>query len=541
MKRRDFLKALPIGAIATAVPFRFAGASPQALINSPLLHALTNSSFPSNRSLVIIFMEGGNDGLNTLVPFENPDYDNYRKNTGFITPEEKASLTFRIRDDLGFNPSFNALKPLWDEGKMAVVQNIGITNADLSHFRATDIWNSASDTDLLIPTGWAARYLEQVYPSYPSILPQDPIAISMGDLQSSIFQGSTGKSDIMVQDPRTFSASGQIVDASVPPTAGGHELRFVEDLISISNSYSKRFQSIFPTYAVNKVQYPDNPLAINLQRIAWCIAAGMKTKIYFTYLRGFDTHASEFSKDPTVAGQGQLLKYVADAIYAFQRDLEALGVADNVLTMTYSEFGRRVQENGSSVSGTDHGTTAPHFLFGTKVNGDLYGHHPDLSNLDKDGNPFNEFEFRQLYASVLGDWFGVDEKLRDLVLSPGRDHDPFDIKFSVNAASSIYPLIKSSLIRSQSGLQKDTVQVLSASPNPFRDQTTIWFHLQDRQNVQLDLFDARGGHHGTILNTSFGRGLQAAIIDGKNLIAGSYYFRMQIGNDVQTGKIICMK
>ncbi len=538
MKRRDFLRALPIGVVATAIPFKFGGAYAKAIMNSPMISALSNASNPTNRALVIIFMEGGNDGLNTLVPFEDPAYDTLRKTIGFVTPEEKASLTFKVRDDLAFNPSFNSLQPLWDEGKMAIIQNIGISNADLSHFRATDIWNSGSDTDLLIPTGWAGRYLEQAYPTYPAVLPADPIAITMGDLQSSIFQGSSARMDISVQDPRTFNPGGDLFNPIYPPTAGGNELQFVDDLISISNSYSKRFQSIFPQYAVSKVQYPDNPLAANLQRIAWCIAAGMQTRIYFTYLQGFDTHAGQNSKDPTIGGQGQNLKYVADAVYAFQRDLEALGIADRVLTMTYSEFGRRVYENGS---GTDHGSTAPHFLFGTQVNGELYGHNPDMIHLDTNGDPLNEFEFRQLYASVLGDWFGVDQTLRDTILSPGRDHDPFDIKFPVNTPASKYSLIKTPLIREQITSAKDTYQLLPAKPNPFTDQTTIWFYLSERQNVVLDLFDAQGIHRGTLMNTSLGRGLQSALISGKGLAAGSYFYRIQIGGEIQTGKIMCLK
>lgn len=539
MKRRDFLKALPIGAAATAIPFWLGNARANALLNAPMISNLTNASLPPGRALVIIFMEGGNDGLNTLIPFENSNYDKLRKNTGFVSASEKASLTFKVRDDLAFNPSFNPLEPLWKEGKMAIVQNLGMSNPDLSHFRATDIWNSASDTDLLISTGWAARYLETLYPNYPSVLPSDPIAISMGDLQSSIFQGRSDKLDIMVQDPRTFNSSGQHTGGMFPSTYGGDELRFVEDLIDVSNSYSARFQKIFPQFAVNKVSYPDNSLAVNLQRIAWCIAAGIQTPIYFTYLRGFDTHFSQFSKDPTVSGHGQLLKYVAEAVYAFQRDLEALGVADNVLTMTYSEFGRRVFENGDWASGTDHGTTAPHFLFGTNVNGELYGHHPELINLDKDNNPFNQFEFRQLYASVLRDWFGVDESQANSILSPGRIHEPFGIDFPINGSSKIQSLIRST--QSKVVSQKENFELLPAMPNPFRDETTIRFRLPDRKNVVLEIFDAEGKQITTLINTSLDAGSHEAKLSGKDLAAGSYYFKLHIGNELRTGKVICMK
>src|SRR2546429_7967611 len=131
MKRRDFLKALPIGAMATAIPFRFGNAQAKALMHSPMLSALLNANASTDRSLVIIFLEGGNDGLNTLIPFENSDYDKLRKNTGFVSATEKASLTFKVRDDLGFNPSMNPLEPLWKEGKMAIVQNIGMSNPEL--------------------------------------------------------------------------------------------------------------------------------------------------------------------------------------------------------------------------------------------------------------------------------------------------------------------------------------------------------------------------------------------------------------------------
>jgi len=540
MKRRNFLKALPIGAVASAIPFKFGRAYAKALLNAPMLSALSNANEQSDRSLVIIFMEGGNDGLNTLVPFEDENYDKLRKNTGFVSSEDKASITFRIRDDLGFNPSFNALQPLWHEGKMAAIQNIGITNADLSHFRATDIWNSASDTDLLIPTGWIARYLEQLYPTYPTDLPEDPIAISMGDLQSSIFQASQGSVDIAVRDPSNFSTSGQLVTDNNPLTAGGTELGFVKDLINVSNFYSKRFESLFPANAINRVPYPDNPLANNLRQIAWCIASGMKTRIYFTYLNGFDTHASQFSKDPTIFGQGQLLKYVADAVFAFQRDLEALKVADKVITMTYSEFGRRVFENGDWVSGTDHGTAAPHFIFGTNVNGGLYGHHPDLVNLDEYANPFNEFEFRQLYAAVLGDWFGVDEMLRTSILSPGRTHDPFNIKFPINGT-----LISESLIRGDITPVRRSPDVpseaVSANPNPFTNETSISFQVAQSSNVLLDIFNDRGEHVKTLLNTNLGAGTHEAILSGRELNAGSYYFRLQMGSTVRTGKLVCIK
>jgi hypothetical protein len=173
------------------------------------------------------------------------------------------------------------------------------------------------------------------------------------------------------------------------------------------------------------------------------------------------------------------------------------------------------------------------------VNGELYGHHPDIINLDKDGNPFNEFEFRQLYASVLGDWFGVDETLRTSILSPGRNHDPFAIQFPVNGSSIQQSLIKSP--QSKIVSQQENFELLPAMPNPFRDQTTIRFRLPGRKNVLLEIFDAQGKQISTLLNTSLGAGVQEARLSGHNLPAGSYYFRLQVGSDIRTGKLVCIK
>jgi uncharacterized protein (DUF1501 family) len=227
MNRRNFLKTLPLGALATAVPFTLGARRAEALMNSPLLSAFTNPTQDNDRVLVILFLEGGNDGLNTLVPFEDPLYDHYRKNLGFTTADEKAQLTFKVREDLAFNPGMNALEPLWKEGKMGIVQNIGIENPDLSHFRGLEIWNSSSDMDMLIPTGWAGRLLETMHPEYPNTLPQDPLAINMGTLGSQIFRGSNSMMDVQVPDPLTFAAAAVAGDDALPTTRGGKELGFV--------------------------------------------------------------------------------------------------------------------------------------------------------------------------------------------------------------------------------------------------------------------------------------------------------------------------
>ncbi|HYM20380.1 MAG TPA: DUF1501 domain-containing protein [Candidatus Kapabacteria bacterium] len=535
MKRRSFLKTVPLGVAATAVPFMLGTKRAEALMHSPLLDSMSNTTRQDDHVLVIIFLEGGNDGLNTVIPFEDPLYDEHRKHLGFTTVQEKARLTFKLRGDLSMNPFTSALEPLWQEGKMAIVQNVGIENPDLSHFRGLDIWNSASDPDLLVPTGWAGRYLETLYPNYPAILPEDPVAINMGALGSQIFRGSNSMMDIQVHDPRTFSAAGNTSIEPVPQTQGGTELAYVRSLVNIANVYSARFHSLFPEKAVSNVTYPDTPFAQDLQRIAWCVNAGLKTKIYFASLQGFDTHFCQLSKDDSSgAGHAFLLRTFSEAVYAFQRDLEALGNADRVVTMTYSEFGRRVGEIGDYSSGTDHGAAAPHFIIGAKVNGELYGRHPDLGNLDKNGDLVNEFEFRRLYAAVLADWFGVGETLRQSLLTPGRPHDPFDISFPINGSAKNSHLIRSLYPENENA----GAPRLMLYPNPAAIQTTLYLAPPMTSSVvDIAIFDVRGRQVAT-QQAPISQGNEWVTLDVQNLPNGSYFLRIRSETISQSLKLI---
>ncbi|MBS1902638.1 MAG: DUF1501 domain-containing protein [Bacteroidetes bacterium] len=540
MKRRSFLKALPLGVAATAVPFVLGSRRAEAFTHSPILNALANSNTPDDRALVVIYLEGGNDGLNTLVPFEDPLYDRYRKNLGFTTPEEKARLTFKPRPDLGINPYANALQPLWDEGKIAMVQGIGIENPDLSHFRGLEIWNSSSDADLIIPTGWLGRYLDTLYPDYPNSLPEDPVAINMGTFASQVFRGVNAMMDVQVPDPLTFGAAANMGTQPVPATWGGRELDYVRSLVNIANVYSARFKNLFPAKTVSKVQYPSSQFATDLQHIAWCINAGLKTKIYFASLQGWDTHFFQYSKDDSPGnGHAYLLRTLTEGLAAFQRDLEAMGNADRVVTMTYSEFGRRVDENGDWASGTDHGTAAPHFVIGTNVNGELYGNHPDLSKLDKNGDQYNQFEFRQMFAAVLGDWLGVDESLRTFILSPGRSHAPWDITFPVNGSGVRQHLIDPSKSQQSSSVAPTLLaKSLRLSPNPAMRETAISFVADgSSSDVWIELFDERGRSLRRE-QRSVGAGEARCTIDVSALANGTYYVQLRYGSQSESAKLV---
>jgi len=540
MKRRDFLKAIPLGAAVAGIPFAFGNTRASALFDFPMQKMLQPLQNTNDNILVMIYLEGGNDGLNTVVPFEDPLYDSFRPTIGFTTPDEKNSLIFRPRPDLGMNPQLNALQPLWQENKLAILQNVGNSNPDLSHFRSSDIWNSASDPTINVPTGWAARYLENLYPNYPQIAPEDPLAISIGYYQSAAFFGSNGLVNIRIDDPRTYLSNAVQKNNAVPSTEGGVELAFMRNLISLSNVYAARFNNLFPKYAVNSVTYPDNQLARDLQKVAWCIASGLKTKVYYVHLKGFDTHIGQFSKDPTVGGHAQLLKYLGDAMFAFQRDLEGLKVDQRVLTMTYSEFGRRVSGLGGESSGTDHGTAAPQFLLGSNVAGNVYGKTPDLKNLDNNGNLIYEFEFRQMYASILQDWLGVDADTTATLLNPEATPSKFETKFPVNASGVTQSLFHAPLGRVTSSTPQNE-SILDISPNPCRDETTVRFQLLQSENIILTLHDTGGRLIRELYNAKLGAGTQEIKVFTHDLASGSYYFRLQIGGEVKTGKITCIR
>ncbi|MEI8135640.1 MAG: DUF1501 domain-containing protein [bacterium] len=535
MKRRDFLKYS--GAAITGVPFMMGNSRATALFDSPTHKLFQPLQNINENILVMIYLEGGNDGLNTVVPFEDTLYDVNRPSIGFTSPAEKKSLTFRPRPELGMNPSMNSLQPFWDEGKLAIIQNVGNSNPDLSHFRSSDIWNSASDPTLNISTGWTARYLEGLYPDFPSIAPEDPLAISIGYHQSAAFFGSKGLVNIRIDDPRTYLGTAEQHNKDVPNTEGGVELAFMRSLISLSNVYASRFSNLFPKFATSTVVYPNTQIANDLQKIAWCIGSGLKTKVYYAHLKGFDTHGAQFSKDPNVDGHAKLLKDLSEALFAFQRDLEGLKVDQKVMTMTYSEFGRRISGTGGVGSGTDHGTAAPQFLLGSPIAGEMYGKNPDLAHPDANGNLVYEFEFRQTYASILQHWFGMAPAAVATLLNPSSTPTQFKTIFPINGKATEQSLFRKSAYGvNPSNIPKPLRTTIS--PNPCRDDASLSVSLEHESVFHVTIYDVEGRFLGDLHNSIIGAGLQKIGIKMSQFLPGSYTIKMEALGGVATQKLI---
>ena len=413
ISRRKFLKKSGQAGASIALGGYMARAYSQETTVGPMgATALSDT----NRVLVIIRLDGGNDGLNTLIPLQEDRYHNARPTLGISA----SDATINSLDDThGLHPALTGFKELHEEGKLLSIQGVGYPNPDRSHFRSTDIWMTGSNADEFLSTGWLGRYLDAVNPNFPNTLPAHPLAIDIGPVLSLSLVGKSGGMGIALRDPREFSSlvnlGNQIIDNNQIPTPSGYELDFIRQINRESIQYSDELK-LAGDSGQNKVEYPDTTLAGQLALIARLIDGGMQSRVYLVSQRGYDTHANQLDR------HGSLMTDLNDATLAFQRDLESQGHAERVLGMTISEFGRRVEENGSA--GTDHGTSAPLFLFGSEIKPGLLGPDPDFRNLDGRGDFFHSYDFRQVYASVLSQWFEIPDSVTSLVLPAATTQIP---------------------------------------------------------------------------------------------------------------------
>jgi uncharacterized protein (DUF1501 family) len=366
--------------------------------------ALSSAPAAANgrKILVGVQLSGGNDGLNTLIPFTDPGYYQFRSSLA-IPGSEILPLT----DSVGLHPRLTGLKELYDQGLVAVVQGVGYPNPNRSHFRSMDIWHTARP-DVLERSGWLGRYLDACESSQDLALP----AVSVGNQLNSMFYAdhtlvpavaSIGAFSLQTNSAdRTGRALQVQMLRNIYNQAGNwpaHEALMRETALKALDG-ADQLQHAAMSHRTS-VDYPtNNPLAAQLRMVAQIIAGDLGTMVFCVQLGGFDTHATQFNQQALLLGQ------LGDALSAFEQDLAAIGKQDDVLVMTFSEFGRRVAQNGSN--GTDHGTAEPIFLIGTSVAAGLHGVYPRLRDLDDNGDLRFSTDFRSVYAAVLGDHLGLD-------------------------------------------------------------------------------------------------------------------------------------
>lgn len=490
----------------------------KALGANPWVNALTNSTLDTDKVLVLIRLDGGNDGLNTVIPL-----DQYGKLTQ-VRPQvilpEASILPLEGEDRVGLHPSMTGMQELYNEGKLKIIQSVGYPNPNYSHFRATDIWMSGSDANQILNSGWAGRYLNEEFPNFPAEFPNedmpDPLSLEIGATVSLTLQGPFASMGMSVVNPDEFYELVNGVQAPAPATPAGELLTYVRTVKRQSNAYGQVIVNAFGK-AGNQVSYPeDNILAEQLKIVARLIAGGLKTRIYLVSIGGFDTHDSQVTAGNTTIGEhADLLKLVSDGIRAFQRDTEALGIADRVTGMTFSEFGRRIISNLSN--GTDHGAAAPLFLFGNAIDGGVLGDNPDIpADATVESNLPMQYDFRSVYATVLQDWFCVPQENLENILF--RDYQRLPVFTEVNCLPTA--------IRDRN--LNAGQQLLDIYPNPFTDWTRLQFRSAGGPTI-IQIFNDAGQLIASPANAFFPKGEHQVDWQAEHLPAGQYYVRIQQG------------
>jgi uncharacterized protein (DUF1501 family) len=513
MKRRNFLR----NSALTTVPVMLNGMKLGA-VPFPLLFG----QGPDNdRVLVLIQLNGGNDGLNCIIPVDQYSALSVLR-TNILIPE---SSVLPIESGLGMHPSMLKLQQLYQDGKMGIVQGVGYLDQDRSHFRSTDIWTSGSEATEYLTTGWLGRYFYDGHADYPEGYPNSeydaPFALTMGSLVSETCQGPLTNFSLALNDPFALAplAEGEMGD--FPDNNYGRELRFLTDAIAQTNAYASVIIDAAEN-GNNQATYPDaNRLATQLKNVALLIAGGLKTKVYICSLGGFDTHSAQVGTDTTTGDHATLMLQLSEAVAAFQEDLKLAGKDEKVLTMTFSEFGRQIRSNDSM--GTDHGSAAPLLLFGSCVKPGVLGDNAQITvDSDSQEGVAMQYDFRSVYATVLKDWIGMDEATIFEILHP-------EVQF--------LPLIEGCSLSTAIQQEVFTDVHFKLFPNPASQFTTMEW-LSTGQSWSASLLDKWGHEVYSWTGPKGSKQLMAQRVNLPAVPSGHYYINLRQGNQSVTRGIV---
>jgi len=523
MKRREFLKNT--GTASLVVPLTLNGLKLSAIPRLPLLNAVDAAN---DRVLVIVQLLGGNDGLNTIVPIDQ--YANLQKARPHVILPLNSLI--KVTPTVGFHPVMTGLKNIYDAGNLGIVQSVGYPNQNRSHFRSVDIWRTGADATQILTTGWAGRYFDRLYPGYPIGYPSptvpNPIAIAMGSFVSETCQGKLANYSMALDDPFNFSQVYTGSAAVVPTGNYGRELSFMRDAIKDSNAYASGIAAAAKA-GKNTVSYPDTDIAHQLKNVALMISGGMKTKIYVVTQDFFDTHADQVQRGSTTLGpHANLLKTVSDAINAFRLDLKAQSLEKRVIGVSLSEFGRQIKSNASN--GTDHGTAAPLILFGACVKPQILGKNPVIGSViaDQEGVAM-EHDFRDVYGSILEDWFGANMTIVKDVFYSGFKH--LDL---ISAACKI-----TTTTAPKAAPETFTSTNLKIYPNPASSNSTLELSITEEEYLHISLVDIRGNQLKVLTNKVMKAGRYQINIDLSSYLPGTYFVRITSDkNETQSKSIL---
>lgn len=547
MKRRDFIRNI---AASTAGTFTLAGTPVRILAGNTALKMAAAAS-DSENVLIFIQLHGGNDALNTLIPVDQyAVYHDIRANIAipdhggdgkqYINVDENIP----VADQVGLHPAMIDFKELYDQEKAVIVQNVGYPDMNGSHFRGRDLvfmGLDGNDDNSDVRSGWMGRYLDHEYPGYPDEYPTpdmpDPIAIEMGNSMSLAFHRGDGiPIGLNIASPQAFydliSGVGNYnLNFYRPDGHAGDELEYLWQFQDMSNVYAGRLKDVYDAGSNSSVNYPEeypfpapvsylfNPLSGQLRLIARLLKGGIKTRIFVCRIGGFDTHANQVLEDDATLGtHAALLYHLSTAVRAFQDDLANLELEERVLSMTFTEFGRRAHSNNSL--GTDHGTSTPVFLFGKSLQGKIVGTNPDLNNLNG-GNLQWDIDYRRIYTSVVQDWFGADPEAMEATGFGEWVDQRIDL-FGVTGTEDLQQ-------------SKDAVKCF---PNPAHHNINLQFFVNEPADIHIRIVNT-GGKDVLMQNAGIHRyGSQQFYINISSLTPGNYIFIIEGKTRIGAGNFI---
>lgn len=498
MKRRKFIKLSATASVIGLTPIEL-----QAALKP--LKPLFECPDVSNRKLVLINLAGGNDGLNTVIPLDQYDtYANLRPTIRVASGGTNAyiNLDSGLDDNqqIGLHPTLTGFKNLYDQGQMRIVQSVGYPSQNKSHFKSTDLYLTGNDGNGMqngTDSGWIGRFMEQFYKE--DLAENYPLAVEIGSLKTSLgFHGEKEHGmalNITGQDPAGFytvlSGLGGLPPENIPDTDYGEELEFIKKTDALSNQYASVISDSFNS-GNNAISYPDTDLSNQLKTVARLISGDLGSKIYMVRISGFDTHDAQVNGAGDITGRHQiLLEELSEAVSTFMDDLNQQNLADDVVALTFSEFGRKAKENGNF--GTDHGEIAPMFLFGAAVEGGVSGFNPNLKEAIVDNNyqiQTVQYDYRQTFASILQEFLGAPNSFIDATFFDHSSNQNFSEQKISNLIKKGHA-VSQFCLTGEPEIEPDYVKTWLAFPNPFKDNLNL-VTIEDVNELSYTVYTNNG-------------------------------------------------
>ena len=519
--RRDFLTHTGLGLAGATVMMH--GSPVTAFGHAPLLHSLSKDNI--DRTLILIQLNGGNDALNMVVPYEIDEY--YRLRPTISIPKNSV---IQLENDHGLHPAMGSLSNVWNDGNLAAILNTGYDDSTRSHFAGTVNWATGSGEvigggETNFTSGIWGRYAADVINKLDAPLAH-PMAVRIGG-PVSLFQSSMGNLGVSLGDSEFIEeiARRGLFDATdnrLDPHEYGVPVKYVRSVANAALSYVNSIQEAASRGTNLAGNYP-NGLGNNMAAAARLIRGGLGARVISVSIGGFDTHSNQGQTEGRHAG---LLQTIADSVSAFLTDMSVDGLDEKVMLMTFSEFGRTLGENGSN--GTDHGKGGSLMVFGTGLKRGVYGQQSDLvSQIDRGGDPLASMDHRSVSATILQDFFGLPSDEVDSLM--GASFPRLDlIENKVQVSNEVYGV-------------PESFQLEQNYPNPFNPSTTISYTMTHAGPVSLKVYDLNGRLVETLIDGHQAAGPHSVNFDAQNLPSGTYVYRLTTGQGTQTRKMILVK